>query len=125
MIQVKVDPTLGEAEWQKWVIATAALRHWTLQYHTHDSRRSPAGFPDWVFIHEGWGDIVVAELKGYDTPVDPKQLEWINGFRLCGVDAYIWRPRHAQQVAERFWHPSQRCAPEARLPRLEMSDVKP
>jgi len=125
VIQVNIDPQLGEAEWERWVRSTAALRHWTLQYHTHDSRRSPAGFPDWVFIHEEWGDIVIAELKGHDTRVEREQLRWVNGFRDCGIDAYIWRPRHAQQVAERFWHPSERCAPAGRLPHLTLEDVRP
>lgn len=53
----------SEAELQRMVTRLADTLGWTLQYHTHDSRRSQAGFPDLVLVHPGQGRIVYAELK--------------------------------------------------------------
>jgi hypothetical protein len=48
---------------------------WPLAYHTHDSRRSAAGFPDWIFARPG--RLVALELKTERGRVRPEQAAWI------------------------------------------------
>ena len=46
------------------VIREACRVRGLLAYHTHDSRRSAPGFPDWVIIGPGGG--IFRECKAYD-----------------------------------------------------------
>lgn len=66
----------------------ARLSGWVL-YHTHDSRRSPAGFPDLVLVRER---VVFAELKAEKGRVTPEQLAWLGRLWQAGAEAYLWRP---------------------------------
>ena len=59
-------------------------------YHTHDSRRSDAGFPDLVMIRRG--RLIVAELKREKGKTTPDQEAWIEAFRETGAETYVWRP---------------------------------
>ncbi len=61
-----------------------------LSYHTHDSRRSPAGFPDRVYC--GPGGVLFRELKTDSGKVSAKQQAWIVGLFKAGFDAKVWRP---------------------------------
>ena len=64
------------------------LRGWRF-YHSHDSRRSVAGFPDLVCLR---GDrVLVAEIKGPKTRVTVEQRAWLDAFKAAGVEAYLWR----------------------------------
>lgn len=58
-------------------------------YHTHDSRRSAPGWPDWVIVGSG---ILYRELKSpYEQPSgDQRDV----GYRLqaAGADWAVWRP---------------------------------
>jgi len=80
---------ITEAQFQRMVTDLCDWLHlrW---YHTHDSRRSPGGFPDLVIV--GPAQVVYVELKSEKGRVTPAQKEWIDA--LCGAlqDAYIWRP---------------------------------
>lgn len=77
-----------ERDFQKRV--TDLCRHLGLRYyHTHDSRRSPAGFPDLVIVGN-W--VIFAELKAEGGRVSKDQLAWIDDLELAGADAYLWRP---------------------------------
>lgn len=107
---------LNEADWTTWVLGVADTYRWTLRYHTHNSRRSEPGFPDWTFINERAPAVVFAELKGWNTVVKDKQVRFVNGLRAAGCAAFIWRPRHADEVwdvlsnpirlhTERVWLP--------------------
>ena len=51
------------------------------RYHTHDSRRSEAGFGDLLAINPREGILWVAELKGLKTPTTPAQLAWVDAWR--------------------------------------------
>ena len=48
---------MNEAELQRNVLSLAAMTGW-LAYHTYDSRRSQAGFPDLVLVRRR------ADLRG-------------------------------------------------------------
>jgi hypothetical protein len=67
-----------------------------LAYHTHDSRRSAAGFPDLVIVFPRTGALLFVELKSTDGRVTAEQVRWLEALRraerirACGV--YLWRP---------------------------------
>lgn len=91
---------VSEKDWQQQVRDLLRLNHWHA-YHTHDSRRSDAGFPDVFALHPGSGDRFVAELKTEKGKATPAQLEWLAWFETCGIDAYLWRPSDVDRVIER------------------------
>ena len=69
---------MSEEEWRQKVLQVASLGGWRLEYHTYRSKRSPAGFPDEVMIHEGRGLLLVAELKREkDFRVSEAQQAWL------------------------------------------------
>ena len=83
-------PYLTEAQMQD-AIRTAALRNGWLFYHTHNSRRSDAGFPDCVCVKDG--RMIVFELKKQSGRVEPKQRAWVNRFAdVPNCTAAIVRP---------------------------------
>jgi hypothetical protein len=60
-----------------------------MRYHTHDSRRSPSGFPDLVIV----GDrVLYRELKTAKGKVSDAQAAWLHALVLAGQDACVWRP---------------------------------
>lgn len=59
-------------------------------YHTHDSRRSEAGFPDLVIVGRR---VIFAELKAHSR-VSRAQLEWLDALRDAGARVYLWRPEN-------------------------------
>jgi hypothetical protein len=60
-------------------------------YHTHDSRRSTAGFPDLVLVRGS--RLVFAELKSLKGIVEPEQREWLDDLaRVKGVEVWLVRP---------------------------------
>jgi hypothetical protein len=61
-----------------------------LAYHTHDSRRSHAGFPDWVLA--GRGGVLWRELKRENGRLADAQAEWLGMLAECREDAGVWRP---------------------------------
>lgn len=61
-------------------------------YHTHDSRRSEAGFPDLVLVNAKQGRTLFRELKKMRGRVSPDQRIWLDALQLVGQDAAIWRP---------------------------------
>ena len=61
-----------------------------LRYHTHDSRRSPRGFPDLVVC--GLGGVLFRELKTQRGTVKPEQQAWLDTLAAAGADAGVWRP---------------------------------
>lgn len=87
-------------------------------YHTHDSRRSQAGFPDLVLIRPP--RLIFAELKldkptatrarAHDVAARPDwlrrrdltaaQADWLTQLAdIPGVEAYVWTPSHLQDIA--------------------------
>ena len=60
-----------------------------LWYHTHDSRRSPSGFPDLVIVGRS---VIYRELKTAKGRVSDDQAEWLHALVMAGQDACVWRP---------------------------------
>ena len=77
-----------ERDYYPGIFETARVCGWPAVYHTQNSRGSDPGFPDFLFLRER---LVVAEVKGPDTPVTPAQLVWQERFRAAGVETHLWR----------------------------------
>lgn len=81
---------MTESEFQKMVTDLCGWLHlrW---YHTHDSRRSPEGFPDLVIV--GKAKVLYVELKSDKGRVSKAQQAWIDDLRRVGQEARIWYPK--------------------------------
>ena len=86
-----------EKEFQSWVTNRLTKWGWTW-YHTHDSRRSPEGFPDLVMGHMSREIMLVRELKLDNKGPTEAQQKWLDLFTLCGYDADVWRPRDGHAI---------------------------
>jgi hypothetical protein len=91
------DPS--EAEWQAEVIKLANLGRW-LSYHTYNSKRSAAGFPDLTLVRGP--ELVFAELKTERGKVKPEQQGWLDALAATGADVYVWRPSDLDEVSQRL-----------------------
>jgi hypothetical protein len=73
-------------------------------YHTHDSRRSQAGFPDLVLVRPP--RLIFAELKTAKGRVSPAQGEWLEDLGHVAskvgprIEVAVWRPDDLQRIAE-------------------------
>lgn len=82
-----------ESTFQAHVMALARRLGWRV-YHTHDSRKSAAGFPDLVLVH-GVHGVLWRELKREKGGrVSPEQETWLEALRNAGdgEDAGLWYP---------------------------------
>jgi len=61
-------------------------------YHTHDSRRSDAGWPDLVLCKAP--RLVFAELKtdSKRSKASPAQVKWLRDLEASGQEVALWRP---------------------------------
>ena len=88
---------LTEKQWQLQVIDLARLYGWRY-YHTFDSRRSAAGFPDLVLFRPG--RFLMAELKTDKGKLTAAQKEMIDDLTEAGVDVHVFRPSDFDQICE-------------------------
>jgi hypothetical protein len=80
----------AERDWQKQVLQLLGWRGWAA-YHTYDSRKSAAGFPDITAVR--MGRLVFLELKTETGIVSDAQQAWIDALAQCpGVTALVARP---------------------------------
>lgn len=84
----------SEAMFQSQVLTLAAARGWHA-YYTHNSKGSPAGYPDLTLVRDR---VVFAELKTGIGRVRPAQQEWLDHLRAAGAEVYVWRPAHAREI---------------------------
>lgn len=89
-----IQPQMSERAWQAMVLELATLYRWTW-YHTHDSRRSPAGFPDLVLVRDR---VLFAELKTDRGRLTAQQLGWIGRLEEAGAEVFVWRPKDLDDV---------------------------
>ena len=80
-----------EKSFQATIVSYAQLHGW-LSYHSFDSRKSVAGFPDLVLCKPG--RLVFAELKREDGRLSPSQSHWLTvlSHSVAGIETYTWRP---------------------------------
>jgi len=78
----------SESELQSWVTELCRTLG-LLVYHTHDSRRSEAGFPDLIIVGRR---LIARELKSATGETTEDQERWLTALRTAGVDADVWRP---------------------------------
>jgi hypothetical protein len=95
----------AEPEWSflHRIVEAAWLLGWRreLIYHTFDSRRSTPGFPDLVLVRAP--RVIFAELKTDAAPqtLPPDQQVWMYELLRCpGVEYFVWRPRHWQEIQQ-------------------------
>lgn len=70
-----------------------------LRYHTYDSRRSRAGFPDLVLVRPP--RLLFIELKTARGKTSEDQREWAKVLKLIpGVEYYLWRPADEAYIRE-------------------------
>lgn len=94
-----LDRAMTERQWMAQVEQFAVHRGWA-KYHTFDSRRSDAGFPDLVLTRAIPGDrrIVFAELKAMNGKLSAAQRSWLTVLELiaelCGghLEVKCWKP---------------------------------
>ena len=76
---------------QAEVVQLATALGWK-HYHTYNSRRSVAGFPDLVLAHDRFGRLLFRELKREGNYPTPAQRAWLKLLGDCGQDTGVWRP---------------------------------
>ena len=81
--------TPTEHEFSALFIEIAEAKGWKRRYHTHDSRRSPGGFPDWVLVHPVQHRVIFAELKGFGGMASEEQRAWLADLAAAGAEAYL------------------------------------
>lgn len=92
-----------EDAFQARIIRLASTHAW-LAYHTHDSRRSPAGFPDVVLVRE---TVLWIECKTRTGKLTHAQEVWLAMLTRAGQECYIWRPGDWPQIQARLTRPRQ------------------
>ena len=90
---------MREKELQAVVMELARLHNW-LCYHTFDSRRSQAGFPDLVMVRSG--RLLFVELKSATGLMRPEQRLWRERLVKTDAEYYEWRPHdwHSGTIEE-------------------------
>ena len=79
-----------EKQFQSSVMQLARLTGWCF-YHTHNSRKSAAGFPDLVLVRKH--RLIFAELKTDKGKVSVDQELWLAALgAVPGIEALCWRP---------------------------------
>ena len=92
---------MSETELQNNIIQFAQLNSWCA-YHTHDSRRSQAGFPDLVLVRDG--HLIFAELKSQTGRLSEPQAMWCD--ELFKVEAHNMVESTRPNIAVYLWRPS-------------------
>ena len=78
------------------VVQLAEMYGWRW-YHTHDSRKSPPGFPDLVLVR---GDrLIFAELKTQRGRLTVDQVSWLAELQATCAEVFVWRPSDLPQIA--------------------------
>lgn len=96
----RVRPHVSERVFQAAVVRVAKSCGWAAM-HVHDSRRSPAGFPDLILVRDNvqlcW------ELKSADGVVTLAQAHWLRLLcQVTRVEADVWRPEEMAMMIERL-----------------------
>jgi hypothetical protein len=93
-------PPMSEKQLQSQVMAVAARLGWEKRYHTYNSKRSAAGFPDLVLCRPG--RLLFTELKREgESPTIPQQ-QWLEALKqsVPGIEVYLWHPSDLPDIVE-------------------------
>ena len=83
------DKLISEKDFMESIVQLARNTGWMV-YHTYDSRRSTAGFPDLVMTKHK--RLVIAEIKTEKGKTTPAQDQWLSTLRTArGVKVKLWR----------------------------------
>ena len=82
----------SEAQFQSEVLRIADMVGWSKRYHTYNSRRSEAGFPDLVICNPDAGYTIFVEMKTNRGTLTAAQWDWLDVLRRTGQFALVWRP---------------------------------
>ena len=107
----KKQPVFSEREkdFMDKLLDAAVPAGWMV-YHTYDSRRSTAGFPDLVLVKPPV--VVFAELKTEKGRPSQAQDEWLEKLGLCtDLSVHLWRPSDWDEIEERLG-----CIPQGTSP---------
>lgn len=97
---------ISEREFQAQIVELAQLCGWRAHFErparTAHGWRTPIqgdkGFPDGVLAHEGQRRLIICELKSERGKLSKEQRKWLDVLRLCGIEAYVWRPSDWPEV---------------------------
>lgn len=93
-------PVITEKAMGEW-IRKAAILNGYMAYHTWNSLRSAAGFPDWVLVNPKKHRLLFVELKTEKGKVTEKQAEWLAALGEVGqVDVMTVRPADFDNLFE-------------------------
>lgn len=92
---------MTEKAFMQQVIDLAHLYHWKT-YHTFDSRRSAAGFPDLTMVHPIKGQFLLAELKTDKGKLTAEQRSWYAALCMANIECHIWRPGDFDTIVARL-----------------------
>jgi len=93
---LQVEDNTTEKEFSAMFFGFALSRLWD-GYHTHDSRRSKEGYPDWTLWRER---VIFVELKTETGKTSAAQDTVIEGLRKAGAEVYEWRPSDWNTIIE-------------------------
>jgi hypothetical protein len=97
-----------EAEFVDTVIEMAQALGW-LVAHFRPGRTAKGwvtpmqgnpGFPDLVLVHPKQHRVLMAECKSHNGRLTEAQTAWLTALRAAGIEAFVWRPDHMDQVRE-------------------------
>ena len=89
---------MTEKELQAAVIELCKLFGWAY-YHTYNSRRSVAGFPDLVLVRDR---IIFVELKSEKGRLSEAQAVWADDIFTAGGEWHLVRPSDLKEFAARL-----------------------
>jgi|1_EtaG_2_1085319.scaffolds.fasta_scaffold59861_1 hypothetical protein len=98
----KKEPVFSQKEkdFMEDLVKKAGFAGWMV-YHTYDSRRSTAGFPDLVLVKPPV--VIFAELKTEKGTPSTAQDEWLEKLGLCTeLSVHLWRPSNWDEIEERL-----------------------
>lgn len=101
--------TLSEETFRQQVRRIARMYGWEFQYHTHNSQRSDAGWPDEVFIHPRYLRAIFVELKSDKGKPTAGQKRWLAALAGCGLEVAIWWPKDMDHIIDVLGPRQLRC----------------
>lgn len=97
---------MTEKAWQAQVIELARWYGWlTAHFRPGMTKRGRwitavqgdgKGFPDCLFLRRNRA--IAAELKVGKGRVTPEQVKWLKSAGEAGIETYVWRPEHYDEV---------------------------